>query len=60
MMRNARKTLIAADHTKFHRKSMALFGRIDEISTDQPSLHPLAQRLDEADVELHVAEAAET
>ena len=63
MMRNARMTLIAANHTKFHRKSMALFGRIDEVSalfTDQPPPQPLAQRLAEADVELHVAEIAET
>lgn len=61
MMRNARQILIAADHTKFHRKSSALLCRVEDISalfTDRRPPEPLVERMALSDVELHIAAAA--
>ncbi len=58
MMRNARKVLIAADHTKFGRTAAVRQGNLAEVSalfTDRPPPPPVADLLAARGVEVHVA-----
>ena len=58
MMRNARKVLIAADHTKFGRTAAIRQGNLAEVSalfTDRPPPPPVADLLAARGVQVHVA-----
>lgn len=55
---NSRKALLAADHTKIGRNAMVRLGSVTEIDaffTDQPPPTALADVLQSAEVQLHVA-----
>jgi len=57
---NSRKTLLAADHTKFGRNAMVRLGSVTEVDaffTDQQPPAALAEVLQSAAVQLHVAAA---
>ena len=57
---NSRQVYLAADHTKFGRNAMVRLGGIDEIDalfTDAPPPTPLLERIESAEIALHVAPA---
>jgi DeoR family glycerol-3-phosphate regulon repressor len=63
IIENSRKTLLAADHTKFGRNAMVRLGslaEIDDLFTDRDPPAELAEVIHTAEVELHVAEAEPT
>ena len=60
ILENSRQIFLTADHTKFGRNAMVRLGSIEQIDalfTDRPPPPPLADRLREAEVEVHVAAA---
>jgi DeoR/GlpR family transcriptional regulator of sugar metabolism len=59
MMRNARKVLIAADHTKFGRTAAIFQGNLSDAAalfTDRPPPDEVKQLLENHGVEIHVAD----
>ena len=61
ILRNARRVFLATDHSKFGRPALVRMGRIQEVHalfTDRPPPPPIGQMLQEAGIELHVAEAS--
>lgn len=58
IMRNARRLLLVADHTKFTRRPMVRMGSITQVSalfTDLPPPAPIRDLLASHNIELHVA-----
>ncbi|MFO1039224.1 MAG: DeoR family transcriptional regulator [Geminicoccaceae bacterium] len=56
---NSREVYLCADHTKFGRNALVRLGGLEDMDalfTDAPPPEPLAERLREADVKLHVAD----
>lgn len=57
IMRNARRLLLVADHTKFTRRPMVRMGSITQVSalfTDLPPPGPIKEMLEAHKIELHV------
>jgi DeoR family glycerol-3-phosphate regulon repressor len=62
MMRNSRRVLLAADHSKFNRSAMVRIGRlqdVDAVFTDRDPPQGVADMLADAGVELYHPAAAE-
>ena len=60
IIENSRKVYLVADHTKFGRNAMVRLGDpslVDALFTDRRPPNKLAEALDTADTELHVAES---
>jgi DeoR family transcriptional regulator, glycerol-3-phosphate regulon repressor len=58
---NSRRVYLAADHTKFGRNALVRLGTLEDVDalfTDRAPPAPLRERVEAADVALHVAEPA--
>jgi DeoR family transcriptional regulator, glycerol-3-phosphate regulon repressor len=58
---NSRRVYLAADHTKFGRNALVRLGTLEDVDalfTDRAPPAPLRERVEAADVALHVAESA--
>jgi DeoR family transcriptional regulator, glycerol-3-phosphate regulon repressor len=59
---NSRQVFLAADHTKFGRNALVRLGALEDVDalfTDAPPPPTLRERIEAAEVALHVATAAE-
>ncbi|GEK96223.1 DeoR family transcriptional regulator [Gluconobacter kanchanaburiensis NBRC 103587] len=59
IIRNSRRVLLLADHTKFNRRPMGRVGEledIDDLITDRPVSEAFQRRLEQAGVTLHILE----